>query len=71
MKIDVIIHKAKEGGYWAEVPALPGCLTQAETMKELKKNINGTIEGWIKVHEEKAIKKAIKSNKIKILRFAV
>jgi len=31
----VIIHKAEEGGYWAEVPALPGCFTQGETLEEV------------------------------------
>jgi len=71
MKIDVIIHKAKDGGYWAEVPALPGCLTQAENMKELKKNINEAVQGWLRVHEEQGIRKVMKSDKIRILRFAV
>ena len=33
MKIQAIIHEAEEGGYWAEVPALPGCFTQAETLE--------------------------------------
>ena len=28
MKIKAIIHLAEEGGYWAEVPALPGCITE-------------------------------------------
>jgi len=31
MTIKAIVHKAEEGGFWAEVPALPGCLTQGET----------------------------------------
>ncbi|MBM3294440.1 MAG: type II toxin-antitoxin system HicB family antitoxin [Candidatus Aminicenantes bacterium] len=39
MKVKVIIHKAEEGGFWAEVPALPGCATQGETIEELIKNI--------------------------------
>jgi hypothetical protein len=29
MKIKVIVHEADEGGFWAEVPAIPGCATQA------------------------------------------
>lgn len=37
MKLKVIIHAAEEGGLWAEIPALPGCVTQAETMEELIK----------------------------------
>jgi len=28
MKIKVVVHDAEEGGYWAEVPAIPGCATQ-------------------------------------------
>ena len=35
MKIKVVVHEAEEGGYWAEVPAIPGCATQGETMEEL------------------------------------
>jgi hypothetical protein len=39
MKIKVIVHEAEEGGYWAEVPALPGCATQAESFEELLQNL--------------------------------
>ncbi|MCX5894119.1 MAG: type II toxin-antitoxin system HicB family antitoxin [Deltaproteobacteria bacterium] len=35
MKIKVIVHEAAEGGYWAEVPAIPGCATQGETWAEV------------------------------------
>jgi len=35
VKIRVIVHEAEEGGYWAEVPAIPGCATQSETVAEL------------------------------------
>lgn len=37
MKIKAIIHEAEEGGYWAEVPSLPGCATQGETLEKLQK----------------------------------
>ncbi len=30
MKLMVVIHEEDEGGYWAEVPALPGCATQGD-----------------------------------------
>jgi predicted RNase H-like HicB family nuclease len=46
MKINAIIHKAEEGGFWAEVPALPGCVTQGETRQELEANLREAIEGW-------------------------
>ena len=47
MNIKAVVHKAEEGGYWAEVPALPGCVTQAETMPELRRNLREAIAGWL------------------------
>ncbi|BAZ01189.1 hypothetical protein NIES37_51880 [Tolypothrix tenuis PCC 7101] len=49
MKIKAIIHPAEEGGYWAEVPALPGCITEGETMEEVLSNLKDAIEGWLEV----------------------
>ncbi len=49
MKLKVIIHEAEEGGYWAEVPSLPGCVTQGETFDELLKNIYEAVEGCLSV----------------------
>jgi predicted RNase H-like HicB family nuclease len=47
MKIKVVIHQADEGGYWAEVPALPGCATQGESFEELLQNLYEAIEAWL------------------------
>lgn len=52
MTFQVIVHEAEEGGYWAEVPALPGCATQGETMEELEFNIKDAIMGCLAVNEE-------------------
>ena len=49
MKIKVIVHEAEEGGLWAEVPAIPGCATQGETLEELLKNVHEAIEGCLSV----------------------
>ena len=49
--LKVLIHKAEEGGYWAEVPALPGCVSQGETMDDLQANIREAIEGWLLAEE--------------------
>jgi predicted RNase H-like HicB family nuclease len=46
MEISIIVHAAEEGGYWAEVPALPGCATQGESLQELLRNIAEAVEGW-------------------------
>jgi predicted RNase H-like HicB family nuclease len=51
MKLKAIIHKADEGGFWAEVPALPGCVTQGETLPELRTNLQEAIEGWLSVDD--------------------
>lgn len=49
MKLKVIIHEAEEGGYWAEVPSIPGCATQGETFDELLRNIYEAVEGCLSV----------------------
>lgn len=49
MKIIAIIHPAEEGGYWAEVPALPGCITEGDTIEEVMANLKDAIEGWLEV----------------------
>ena len=49
MKIKAIVHDAEEGGFWAEVPAIPGCATQGETMDELVRNLHEAIEGCLSV----------------------
>jgi predicted RNase H-like HicB family nuclease len=49
MKLRVIVHEAEEGGYWAEVPAIPGCATQGETFEELLANIYEAVEGCLSV----------------------
>jgi len=51
MKIKAIIHEAEEGGFWAEVPALPGCSTQGETLEELTENLKDAIALWLDVGE--------------------
>lgn len=51
MRIKVVVHEAEEGGFWAEVPALPGCASQGETMDELLANVREAIEGWLEAGE--------------------
>lgn len=49
MKLKIIVHEAEEGGYWAEVPSIPGCATQGETFEELLQNLYEAIEGCLSV----------------------
>ncbi|MBV8730622.1 MAG: type II toxin-antitoxin system HicB family antitoxin [Acidobacteriia bacterium] len=48
----VVIHEDPEGGFWAEVPALPGCYSQGENIEELKDNVREAIAGVLEVMKE-------------------
>lgn len=52
MKLKVIVHEAEEGGYWAQVPAIPGCATQGETFEKLLSNLYEAVEGCLSVEVE-------------------
>jgi predicted RNase H-like HicB family nuclease len=49
VKLKIVVHEAEEGGFWAEVPAIPGCVTQGETFAELLSNIYEAVEGCLSV----------------------
>jgi predicted RNase H-like HicB family nuclease len=53
MKLKILVHAAEEGGYWAEVPALPGCFSEGETLEEVRANIREAAEGWLTVASER------------------
>jgi predicted RNase H-like HicB family nuclease len=52
MIFKAVVHDAEEGGFWAEVPAIPGCATQGETMDELLANLREAIEACLSVEIE-------------------
>ena len=54
MKFRVVVHPAEEGGFWAEVPALAGCVSEGETLEEALANIREAAEGWLEVAGERA-----------------
>jgi predicted RNase H-like HicB family nuclease len=49
MKLTVVVHEAEEGGYWAEVPVIPGCATQGDSFEELLQNPYEAVEGCLSV----------------------
>jgi len=53
MKLRVTIEQDEKGYYVAEVPALPGCLSQGRTQEEAIANIKEAIEGWFEVMESR------------------
>jgi predicted RNase H-like HicB family nuclease len=54
MKLPVVVHPAEEGGFWAEIPALPGCVSEGETFSETLANIREAAEGWLQVASDRA-----------------
>ena len=52
MNIKAIIYPADEGGFWAEVPALPGCITEGDSMDEVINNLQDAVQGWLEVANE-------------------
>jgi predicted RNase H-like HicB family nuclease len=53
MRFKAIVHEAEEGGFWASVPALPGCITEADTHTELIANLKEAISLWMEVANER------------------
>ena len=67
MKLKVVVHTADEGGYWAEVPAIPGCASQGDSYEELLDNIHEAIEGCLSID----ISETFISEKSKVIEIAV
>jgi len=54
MRLKVIVHTEPAGGCWAEVPAIPGCMTQGETMAELRSNLREAVTACMEILQERA-----------------
>lgn len=55
MKFKVIVWEDEEdGGYVVECPALPGCVSQGDTIEETLENIKDAIQGWLEVAAERS-----------------
>lgn len=67
MKLKVVVHEAEEGGYWAEVPSIPGCATQADRFDELLANLYEAVEGCLAVD----VQQIALSDRDKVLEIAV
>jgi len=52
----VVVHQEPEGGYWGEVPALPGCYSQGESLEELLANLREAVQGVLAVMTEEGRK---------------
>jgi predicted RNase H-like HicB family nuclease len=55
IKLKVIVREAEEGGYWAEVPALPGCATEGDSLEELLQNLYEAVDGCLSVGLDESV----------------
>ena len=53
----VVVHKAEEGGYWGEIPAMPGCASEGATVSECRANVIEAAEGCLEAYLSMAIGK--------------
>ena len=51
-KFTIVIHEEPSGGFWGEVPSLPGCYSQGETVDELRANLRESVAGVLDVMRE-------------------
>ena len=65
MKLLAVIEQDQTGYYFAEVPALPGCVSQGKTIAEAKENIKEAVSGWLAVMNDKTRRRQAK--KIEVL----
>lgn len=61
MQFKVIIHKAEEGGFWAEVPGFPGCVSEGDTLEEVRANIREALTGVLMVMQEQPVEEPERS----------
>lgn len=66
MKLQVIIEEDETGYYVAEVPALPGCVSQGKSLAEVKANIKEAIIGWLQVMNDKARRHKVQTVEVSV-----
>lgn len=52
MVFKVVLEPSDEGGYTALVPALPGCISEGETVREAMENIREAVELYLEPLED-------------------
>jgi len=54
-EFEVVFSPQKEGGFTVEVPDLPGCISEGDTLNEAEKNIQEAIELYLETLEDRGI----------------
>ncbi len=65
IQLTAVVTPEEVGGFSASVTDLPGCVTEAETLEELRKNLRDASEGWIAAHAEQ-IREWVAANSVEM-----
>jgi predicted RNase H-like HicB family nuclease len=66
MMFHVVLTAEEEGGFVAECPALPGCVSEGKDEEEALANIREAITGWLWAEDQKA-KEALPAGQVPLL----
>ncbi len=70
MKLNILIYKDETGGYVAECPAIPGCLSQGETLAETRQNIKEAIRDCLEVLNKRAKREGQRRKESRLIRIS-
>jgi predicted RNase H-like HicB family nuclease len=56
MKLQIILEPSDEGGYTVYVPALPGCISEGDTLEQAMANIREAIELYLEPVDDDWVK---------------
>ncbi len=72
MVYKAIVHSDDSGGYWAEVPELPGLVTEGDTLDELYMNLQEAVQGWLEADAKRKDPKGgqVITGSVRLLEFA-
>lgn len=55
MKLNAILEPQPGGGYTAYIPALPGCVSEGDTVEEARQNILDALRGYLTVANKRSL----------------
>ncbi len=55
MRLNAVIESQLEGGYTAYIPALPGCISEGDTVSETKRNLQDALHGYLVVANKRSL----------------
>jgi predicted RNase H-like HicB family nuclease len=59
VRLRIVFEPSEEGGYAAYVPALPGCISEGDTLEEARRNIREAIELYVEPIEDEPVAEGV------------